>query len=505
MKVPVYNRKQEISPTSRPLMSGANPEFVATKNLGDAGVNLGSILSIRQQERKKELDAIEVNNKFYGEGGLVDQTTELTQGYLELKESNAFGISQKYNKDFDELSRKWLGGFQDDEQRTKAEGLLLQYGTRKRNEIYKHEATEHQAAKKSAISTALVGALKRVQNNPDETDDAVALFKATVADLNTGVDNTETIYDAESKIRKAAETASLDKQTTAIWNAALALPQMDGEKLINKSGLSYDQKQKVLSDYRTEKKLINERIDKERDEQVEKADDKAWIDYHEGNLGWTQLKNQRTSGEISQKTFLAIEKLIKKGDIGSDNPLVVGDLNDQIALGVDVSDQLSIELEQGQISGKTYAAMRKALSNKQSTIGLKILNEALQPSPADKWSPDKNLKHSNATVDYYNKVAAGMKPVDAAQEIIQDYTSHLRRTKNGIPKPYYLNGDKNDISALNEAEEVTVRSYELNTITPSEYTRQIEIINNLKDLINDSGKTEESNKHLEELKKQVVD
>jgi len=505
-KVPVYRSKREIQQTGFPsIPTGKDPSIEAMRELGDTVSDLGSILMVRQERRKRELDAIDVNRKFYGEDGFFDQIGELTRSYTDLKESDAYGITTKYAKEYSKLSQEWLNSFPDEDQRKKAEDIILHYRKQKMAQISSHESAEHQAAKKSAISTALVGSLKRVQENPKEVDAAIDLFKTTVAEVHTGIDNTKLLFDAEKKIRGAAEDATLEYAIAAVWKSAMPLPLEDGEKLIKKSGLPHNTLQKVLKDYRTEKKLINDRFEKERDEQIEKNDDQAWIEYHEGSLSWTDLSNRRSKRKISKSTFLSLEKLLREDEEEpEDNPITVGDLSESIASGIDVKKILKTALDQKQITGKTYAAMRKALGAKQSGIATKILNEALAPSQFDRWSPDKNLKHAQATIDMLTKIADGKDPVDAAKETIEDYTSHLRRTRNGIPKPTYLTGAKDDLGDLNEAEEVTARAYELKILSPDEYKRQAEIINDLRGLIQDQARSAESNEKLKELQKQIV-
>lgn len=271
MKVPVYQRKQTMRGTSvaeRPMMPmGKSPVLEAWGEVGRTIDRSVDLLTHRLYQKKQQQDAIAVSRWMYGEGGFADQATVLTQSILALKEEQADGATERYSQDFEKLREKSLSQIEDEDQRRKAETLLLPYRQARITQVAAHEAREFQNAINAGVDRATIGAIKRVADNPADVQSTIKEFEAIVSDLRPGQNNTKLVFDVENKIKKVAETANEQAILNAVWDQAMQMPKNEGEKFI-KDSLPFDSEGKVLKRYRTEKDVEEKRKDEARKEEV---------------------------------------------------------------------------------------------------------------------------------------------------------------------------------------------------------------------------------------------
>lgn len=221
--------------------------------------------------------------------------------------------------------------------------------------------------------------------------------------------------------------------------------------------------------------------EKAHEAKIDNADFDAWQAYNNNELTIPALEDMATRREISEEAYKAIRtKMEPDKEKAENNPVVIGQLAEQVELGLDVRTQLKEALKQGHIKTETYITMSRQVANKEYSEGMAFVASALKPTAADRWSADRNLRYAEA-VDHYNSlVEQGTAPLNAGKEVVKGYMSDIRRTRKGLPKPKFLLGSKESWEHLDRAEKSTVQALENKQISPQEYEREVNIIHELK-------------------------
>jgi hypothetical protein len=184
----------------------------------------------------------------------------------------------------------------------------------------------------------------------------------------------------------------------------------------------------------------------------------------------------------------------------TNNPVVVGELGEALAAGQDISADLKSALHAGQIKTETYISMTQKAADQEYKRGARHLAEAMKPSPADRYTPDKNRRYADAVLRFDNLVSSGVKPIDAAQQVVDAYLGDRGRTLNGLPSPRYLQGsDKTDIDALQRAKNQAASAYQFGEIDTQEYKYQMELIEKLEKIARENAS---GLKSLEDIEKE---
>jgi len=509
-KIPRFTSEKVIQSPEMPLGVASGPARAAAES-ASAVAKFGrygaeDITEVQEAEEKavRALKSLEIEREFRGD---IDKISE---SYFERIDYENFETD--LDKQLEELREDYAEKIGDDQSLGLAfERMFTQHSSTLRNVI---RDKKRQVVTERAIGEYQISYNQLLDDYSNESDPAkLEIIKKDleIKTMSLVANHVMTLKNAEGYIQNfndSAESVRADKLIEI--DPKKAEKDLKGGEFELSPKIKQQKIEKALAQQKQNE--TQERIRKNEEEKRFKEAEKEAHDEEELKVADLILKGKyddafeivSKSNLLSGSEKISLTNTIEKKEEVEDNPLVVGDFSESIAFGIDVKKELKTALKQKQISGKTYAAMMKALSKERSSLAVKILNEALAPSQLDRWSPDKNLKHSQATIDMLYKIAAGKDPIEASLETIEDYTSHLRRTRNGLPKPTYLDGDKNDVTALNEAEEVTVTAYELGIMSPDEYSRQIETINDLKGLINDENRASGSNDGLNELKKQIV-
>jgi hypothetical protein len=208
------------------------------------------------------------------------------------------------------------------------------------------------------------------------------------------------------------------------------------------------------------------------------------------------------------KALRMIEKIRSDSKTGTkdvkNNPVVVGEISEGIALGFDVRSDIETAMKNGQINTATYISFKKQLGNREFQRGLAYINKSLQPSPADRWTPDRNLRHAEAIDDYEERVAKGENPIDVARDIVDLNVGQSRRSLLGLRSPRYLTGDKTNPQDLENAKRKTAEAFRRGALNGYEFKRESEIIKKLEELAHEIGLTdddEEMDRRLKASKK----
>jgi hypothetical protein len=223
--------------------------------------------------------------------------------------------------------------------------------------------------------------------------------------------------------------------------------------------------------------------------QIEDNDFNAWQMFYNDQLSSSVLEFMAKNRNISQETYKAIhEKFQKKLHPGEDdvenNPFIVGELAERIEMGHDVRTDLDEAARKGQIKTSTYLTLRTKIADKEYGEGVAYVVNALKPTQMDQWSPDKNIRFAEA-VDRFNELVDKKRPpLEAAKEVVESYTSELRRTFKGLRNPVHLppRGKKDSFSDLEAAEDEAVKAWREEKISLEEYREEIRLIHELKQL-----------------------
>ncbi|MBU1008395.1 hypothetical protein KKA53_04950 [Candidatus Dependentiae bacterium] len=241
---------------------------------------------------------------------------------------------------------------------------------------------------------------------------------------------------------------------------------------------------------------------------IEESDYQSWQDFYNKDMSFAKLESLASTRQISEGTYRAIRDRMDKSAVSpqENNPHIVGELSEKVELGLDVRKDLKRALEKGEIKEETYITMTRQVTNKKYKRGLSFLSNAMKPTMMDKWNPDKNLRYAEAIEEWNFKINEGQDPVKAAIELVRQYTDDTRRTMAGLRKPMFLRGLKNDLAALNEAENATYRAWKSGRISDERYNKESELIRTLKTLADWLTDTEdnlsaEEKSELEERKK----
>lgn len=229
--------------------------------------------------------------------------------------------------------------------------------------------------------------------------------------------------------------------------------------------------------------------------------------YSRGQLTEAYIRGQITLRKVDpDKALSMINRLRSDAKEGAEavknNPVVVGQIAEGLELGLDVEDNVDAALKNGQINTATYISMKGKLGDREFKRGLYYINRALQPAPADKWTPDRNVRHAEAIDDYQDRVANGGDPVKVAREIVDLNIGHIRRTISGIRAPRFLVGDKMDIQDVEAAKAKTVEQFKRGAITVEEFQRESEIFKEIGQLIDELGTTEKVDEEMSGRMKQ---
>lgn len=246
-------------------------------------------------------------------------------------------------------------------------------------------------------------------------------------------------------------------------------------------------------------------LEKIREAIIEDNEYDAWQLYYNGDLSIPALEEMADKREIGEITYRNLREKLDPDtpdeDI-EDNPIVVGEIAERIEMGMDVRKELRAALDKKQMSNKTYIQMSKLVAQKEYQEATSYLSNAIKPTPAEKWSPDKHLKYAEAKNRLNNLASSGVQPLVAAKEVVEAYTSDLRRTINGLRKPVHLEGKKNNPVDLEKAERLTVEAYKKGTLTDDQFKDETDLIYRLKEITGSVDNiSEETRKRFEEGRK----
>ena len=245
-------------------------------------------------------------------------------------------------------------------------------------------------------------------------------------------------------------------------------------------------------------------IENIRKKLIEGSDYQAYQDYYGKKLTFERLEEIASAREISEGTYRNIRDKMEKPEKATqeNNPIVLAEIQEEIEKGRDARPLLQAALQNGEIKDQTYSTMIGQVAKGEYKEAVSFVARALKPSEADRWSQDKHLKYAEAMDRFNTLIDTGIEPIDAAKTVVNSYTSDLRRSIQGLRRPMFLKGKKNNLNDLVTAEEASSQAYLRKEISETAYLDELQLIDQLKEIVSAWENTDEQAK--EEYEKRKV-
>lgn len=268
-------------------------------------------------------------------------------------------------------------------------------------------------------------------------------------------------------------------------------------------GIKYEEAKELdnrLTGLARDREQIEDRGRKLHDEAVKQNDLKVLI-----ALGDPNVKDKPNVFELGRQRLVS-DNLIrwhiqKRESPEADNWETVVAINEIVNIGEDATEDLKTAVVKGLISQKTAATIGKHMKDEEYKRAAAQMDRALKPSEFDKWSKDKNLRHAESYELFWGKMASGKKPLDAANEVIEQYLGTMNRSAKMLGRPRNLQGAVDDVDALKEAKQLTVQDLQTGRISAEEYKAEMNRIEKLEDNARDNAQAAEAKGELSELLK----
>jgi len=239
-------------------------------------------------------------------------------------------------------------------------------------------------------------------------------------------------------------------------------------------------------------------IEKIRTQLIENSDYQAYQGFFNKTMTFEMLEEIASAREISEGAYINIRDRMEKPEKTpqENNPIVLGEIQEEIERGRDARPLLKAALQRGDIKDGTYITMIGQVVKKEYEDAVSFVARALEPSEADRWSQDKHLKYAEAMDRFNTLIDSGMEPGNASKTVVNSYTSDLRRSIHGLRRPMFLKGQKNNLADLITAEEASAQAYLKKEISETAYLDELQLIDQLKNIvsawenINEQGKEE---------------
>lgn len=400
------------------------------------------------------------------------------------------------------------------------------------NQLAAHEAREHQATKLNSLEVSASNLRKQILagTTPEVLERELAAHFESMRTMWPGVDHSAAYQKfAEGNITEFLTQAAVNDPSnidklleryeevipgeTLLKIKALADKQMETENkgdiynvLISKNGDNHFQSIADLANpknwdemginFKTSRQLIEafkanivnteyarDLQEERRNEMWEANDQQTWLDFFNGNLTNEELFRRAAADEIPRTTVTGIMGWKRSGAASAtDNWLVAGDLWDRMARGEDIRADALKAASQGQIKGVTYISMIKKQGDQEYKRGLQAIKSALKPSEFERWNPDKNYRFKEAVEMFNGALAADTEkqftPMEIANQVLNRYSTDLRRTFAGMPAPKYLPEGKSkmDRMALDEAAMQTTREHAAGRLSDEEFLFEMQLL-----------------------------
>lgn len=239
--------------------------------------------------------------------------------------------------------------------------------------------------------------------------------------------------------------------------------------------------EQLANDKRIQAERAETKAEKARKLRMEANDLDMRRAFYTGTLTESSLNDLNRKRMISEGTYNSLMKDLRKGETAENNPLVVGEINELITRRqfTDAREQLDLAVSQNQIKAEKYIQIRDEMNEKGFQDGMTYINRAIQPGMLD-FEPSLKFKWANAGSDYLDRLSAGEDYLMAAKEMVDLYKADVVRMVQDYRNPRKLKGQKNDPSAINQAEIDTLLSYRTGEFNETEFRNEMKLIHDIK-------------------------
>jgi hypothetical protein len=547
--IQTYESRLGTSRHSRPV--GAGPTFAPGVGALD---KLGQVFRKRGEDLLQEYDTTRAMGAY---SKLRDASRDKVNELLQREGASAQGIQTEY----DEWHKKESGRIETDSlnvsrQRDMYSKLSARTRSADLDSLATHEARQHKAYKKE-VTDGMFVILERdmpaVAFDDAKQDEMINDYFNSLDQLYPGHDLTVTKAGALQVFRVAAakELISQNPEYAKTWlkshktelgdqyNVLMKSMEAQDAKnredaataiLFNKHGENYAaaaaeilnpnnwkkfkiggaEASKIALYFRT---MISDRDRLEESqrsayERQVKENDRAvilsWADDDVTNdIDVTDPKIRNTVSE----SLIKLQASRRKTEVEEDNWIVLDERREASMRGTLKIQDVIADVERGDMQAKTASALVKNDRNEEYKRGRHKLITALKPSEQDRRFQDKNLKMVEAEKSFEAKLASGLSPGEAADDVIAAYTGNIRRHARTLAKPKYLTKEvlrrslaENRIDELNEVEQATARAFAAGLMSPNEYQEEMRLIERHKDVARQQQQIEDSEDQ-EKLKK----
>ena len=464
--------------------------------------------------------------------------------YAELRRlqgGDAVELDRKYDEWYQTTSRDVASNLANVDQQTIFKNQAESRRARDLDSLMAYEIGEHENYMKSVLESNVAGTKKDAAlyaDNPNRIDKLIGDSIAWVDAAYPGKDNSimkQAIADDVHSIAimtQAERNPQLAKAMLERWRPSLGAKALELSKDVDKEFLYFEAKTR-FTDFNSQydwvkgmknvdedvKRQVMGRINADQAEaenrENKSIEDKtkswrindlnAWHQYRTGQLTREKLDNLAEIQSISAGTYNAIINEMRN-PATANNPIVVGEIAEKIALGEDATTDLETAMSEGQITTETYLSMRTNVAKKGFSDAKAFITSAIKP-PEFYYNPDKSLAYAEAIKSFNVRVSSGEDPWKVANEIVQNNTSNIRRSLVGLAVPTYLKGGAKaakDIDALEAAKFETAMAFQKGDLTVEEYSYQIGIIQERINLVNELNQAMDNSEAIDsEVQKQM--
>lgn len=496
--------------------SGAVDNSILSRGIGmqqQANQQLAGTLSNRFQDIQKKMDVAKATSALY------DFNDEARTKMFEIqntKGGDAVGVTDSYRQWYDQRLNEVSENLSNNQQRMFLKNSALQRRQSDLDKISSYEAGEHQrylgslstATQDQAMQDALLP-----YTTPEDIEKSSRDAGMWIDVANPGMDNSDKkrIFDVNLKKAHIESLTNTDPTRAKVmlerWRVDLGPNYTQISKEVNKEylyqkavggfpdnfNMQYDWVKNVKNVDEDVKRAVMGRINsdeaeaegRERDtlakhEKLVKSNNlDAWVNFATGNMSMDILIRLARTQQIDTATFNGIRNEMRN-PTENNNPVVVGEIAEALAMGQDVDQALDDALRARQIKTETFVSFKTQTAQAGYKTALNYITNAIKPSDFY-YNPDKSLKFAEAILSFQNRVGAGEDPAVVAQEIVKNNTANITRTSRGLAIPTYLKGDAEatgNMLQLQSAEMDTVQAYQAGKLSDDEYRYQMDLIGN---------------------------
>jgi hypothetical protein len=227
--------------------------------------------------------------------------------------------------------------------------------------------------------------------------------------------NADVGYITQQEAQKAIKNFGYNAMKSDAWESARIMDFEEGISWLQNEGnvpkLAKEDRNNMIAQLRRdwaaqirEQEKLETSLEEEHKKQIAENDFVAWQEFHTGNLTMSELNSLASLRRISLKTYNAIVGKYKE-EIPENDANVVGELSESLELGVDIEEDLTTALGQGEITAASYINLKRAMGVKDHKRGLYYINNSLKPTQFEAWNPDKFRRHADAVEEYNERVA----------------------------------------------------------------------------------------------------